>query len=404
MTPLILRNCRLIDGTGRVWSRADIHVQGDRIHAVSRETSQDIGSRSVDLTGKTVIPGLINCHTHVCGDRLDLPPGATPPQLVAEYAIRGARWLEQALRIGVTAIRDVGGKQHVDLALRRMVDQGLVAGPTVRAAGRLICMTGGHGWHGQDGFEADGPDQVRKAARLQLKAGADLIKLMATGGVMTPGTQPGATQLTQTEMAAAVDEAHKAGRRAAAHAEGREGIRNAILAGVDSVEHGYELDDEIIELMLERGTFLCPTLTCDIRIAEHGTDLGLPADAVEKMRRWIDHLLDSFQRAQKAGVRIAAGNDAFADWVSIGDMASEIEAMTEYGMDAHSALIAATANAAELLQLRDEGVVEPGKRANLVVLNGDPLEDIRAVANVVAVMKDGAWVNLSHPTEGAGPI
>jgi len=311
-------------------------------------------------------------------------------QLVAECAVRGAHWLEQALEQGVTAIRDVGGTEHVDLALKRMVDQGIVAGPSMRAAGKYIIMTGGHGW--QRGIEADGPHEVRKAARLQLKAGADVIKIMATGGIMTPGTQPGSPQLTREEMAAAVEEAHKAGRTVAAHAEGREGIYNAILAGVDSIEHGYELDDEIIELMLERGTYLCPTLTCDIRIAERGTELGIAADSVDKMKHWIDHLLDSFQRAHKAGVRVAAGNDAFAEWVAVGDMASEIAAMVQYGMKPHDALIAATANAAELLQLPDEGVIGPGKRANLVVLDGDPLADIKAVGNVVAVMKDGAWI------------
>ena len=271
-----------------------------------------------------------------------------------------------------------------------MIDQGIIAGPRMRAAGRAICMTGGHGY--RNGIEVDGADEARKAARLQLKAGADVIKVMATGGVLTPGTQPGSSQLTQEEMAAAVDEAHKAGRTAVAHAEGREGIYNAILAGVDSIEHGYELDDEIIELMLKHGTFLCPTLTCDIRIAEHGSEFGISADSVDKMKRWLDHLLDSFQRAHRAGVRVAAGNDAIAEWISVGDIASEIAAMVQYGMDAHDALIAATANAAQLLQLTDEGVVVSGKRANLVILDGNPLVDIKALQKVVAVMKDGNWV------------
>jgi imidazolonepropionase-like amidohydrolase len=389
---LILRNARLIDGTGEIWDRADIRVEDGCIREVSSGMVLDDHARTVDLAGKSVVPGLINCHTHVCGDRLDLPPGVTSMQLVAEYAVRGARWLEDALQNGVTTIRDVGGKAHVDLALKRMVEKGQLTGPRMRVAGRLICMTGGHGWYNQDGIEADGPNEVRKATRSQLKAGVDLIKVMATGGVLTAGTQPGAPQLSREEMAAAAEEAHKAGRTVAAHAEGRAGIRDAVLAGVDSIEHGYELDDEIIDLMLERGTFLCPTLTCDLRIAEHGTELGLPTAAVEKMRRWIDRLLASFERAHKAGVHIAAGNDGFADWIPIGDMASEIEAMTRYGMGAHAALLAATANAAELLQLPDEGTLVPGKRANLVVLDGDPLTDIHALQAVMAVMKDGAWI------------
>jgi imidazolonepropionase-like amidohydrolase len=393
---LILRNARLIDGTGETLDCANVHIEGVHIRQISTGPILDDRAETVDLVGKTVLPGLINCHTHVCGDRLDLPPGATPTQLVTEYAIRGARWLEDALQRGVTAIRDVGGKAHVDLALKRLVACGQLAGPSMRVSGRLICMTGGHGWYNQDGIEADGPHEVRRAARSQLKAGADLIKVMATGGVLTAGTQPGAPQLTQKEMATAVQEAHRAGRTAAAHAEGQKGILNAILAGVDSIEHGYELDNKIIDLMLERGTFLCPTLTCDLRIAEYGTELGLPEEAVEKMRRWVDHLLTSFELAHKAGVRIAAGNDAFADWVPIGDMASEIEAMTKYGMDAHAALLAATANAADLLQLPDEGSIVPGNRANLVVVDGDPLADVRALHAVVAVMKDGAWVTRRH--------
>ena len=396
---LILRNARLIDGTGKIWDRADIYVEDGRFREVSVRPLLDDHAQTVDLAGKTVVPGLINCHTHVCGDRLDLPPGATSTQLVAEYAVRGARWLEDALRNGVTAIRDVGGKAHVDLALKRIVDKGHLAGPRLRVSGRLICMTGGHGWYNQDGIEADGPTEVRKAARSQLKAGVDLIKVMATGGVLTAGTQPGAPQLTREEMRAAAEEAHKAGRTIAAHAEGRVGIRDAVLAGVDSIEHGYELDDEIVDLMLERGTFLCPTLTCDLRIAEHGTELGLPAAAVEKMRRWIDRLLASFELAHKAGVRIAAGNDAFADWIPIGDMASEIEAMTRYGMGAHAALLAATANAAELLQLPDEGTIVPGKCANLVILDGDPLTNIQALHTVDAVMKDGAWTACRNDEE-----
>jgi len=379
----------LIDGTGHVWERADIGIDAGRIASVQAAGSAPLLAGDVDLAGKSVIPGLMNCHTHICGARTPAAGGITPAQLYVEYALRGARWLEDALQRGVTAIRDLGGIEHVDLGLKRLVEMGKIAGPRMRCAGRAICMTGGHGY--TNGIEADGPAEVRKAARGQMKAGADTIKVLATGGIMTPGTQPGSPQLTREEMAAAVGEAHKAGFAVAAHAEGRQGIRDAILAGVDSIEHGYELDDEIIELMLERGTFLCPTLTCDIRIAEFGDELGLPPGAVEKMRRWLEHLLTSFERAAAAGVRVAAGNDAFADWVAPGDMAGEVAAMVHYGMAPHQALIAATANAADLLRLADEGIIAPGKRANLVVLDDDPLVDVKMLGQVAAVLKDGAW-------------
>ena len=389
MSATMLRAGRLIDGAGRLWERADICIEGDRIVAVGESLPAASGAAEIPLAGATIIPGLMNCHTHICGERSPAAGGITPTQLHVEYAWRGAHWLEDALQRGVTAIRDLGGVEHVDLGLKRLVEQGKLAGPRVRSAGRAICMTGGHGY--TNGVEADGPAEVRKAARGQMKAGADTIKVLATGGVMTPGTQPGSPQLTREEMAAAVEEAHKAGFGVAAHAEGRQGIRDAILAGVDSIEHGYELDDEVIGLMLERGTFLCPTLTCDIRIADFGDRLGLPPGAVEKMRRWIGHLLTSFERAHKAGVRIAAGNDAFADWVAPGDMAGEIAAMVQYGMTPHAAIIAATANAAELLRLPDEGTLVAGKRANLVILAGDPLADVAALRDVRGVLKDGAW-------------
>jgi imidazolonepropionase-like amidohydrolase len=395
MASLILHNARLIDGIGRVWERATIQVEGDSIRAVSEDGPPDNGAERIDLSGRTVIPGLMNCHTHVCGAIIPPPPGATPAQQLAVYAVRGERWLRQALDMGVTAIRDVGGLEHVDLGLKRMLESGMVAGPRMRAVGKLITMTGGHGY--PQGMEADGPDEVRKAVRTQIKAGADAVKLLATGGIATPGTWPGAPQLTLAELTAGVEEAHNAGWKVGAHAEGKQGIKNAVLAGVDSIEHGYEVDAEIIELMLERGTFLCPTLTCDIRIAEHGDDYDLPPGSVEKMKHWIEPLVTSFERAHKAGVRIAAGNDSFADWVPISDMAGELAAMVQYGMDPHAAILAATANSAELLQLPDEGTLAPGKRATLVVLDGDPIANIANLGKVVGVMKDGRWVRTPVP-------
>jgi imidazolonepropionase-like amidohydrolase len=242
------------------------------------------------------------------------------------------------------------------------------------------------------GLQADGPDAVRRAARENLRAGAGSIKLMATGGMMTGGRQAGQPQLTIEEMAAAVDEAHKRGVPVAAHAESQVGVLNAIRAGVDSVEHGHGGDQEAIDLMLERGVALVPTILSDRRIIDHGIAAGIPDFVVEQCEALHGSLVVFLEAAIKAGVRVAAGNDGGAPLVPIGDMASELELYVRHGMSPLEALASATIVTADLFGLADIGLVEEGQAADLVVVDGDPIESIAALRSPAAVISRGRLV------------
>jgi imidazolonepropionase-like amidohydrolase len=390
-----LTNVRLFDGTGRVWPAAAVHIQGERIAGVYERAPETLSPEEpvLDLAGKTIIPGLINCHTHLCLDGSPDPSAAWMRQTITKNVLVAAKHAERTLRAGITTVRDLGGMEYVDIALRDAINEGLIPGPRMKVSGKVICMTGGHGW-GPGGREADGPDEVRKAAREQLKAGADIIKIMATGGVMTFGVEPGSQQLNEDEMRAAVEEARKAGKLTASHAQGAAGIKAVVRAGVDSIEHGFYLDDEAIALMLERGTYFVPTLAALYHILEAGTAAGIPAFMVEKSLRARDAQLASFERARKAGIPIAAGNDGGTPFNTADNLPSELERLVENGMTPAEALLAATSVASRLLRMEAEiGTIEAGKRADLVVLDGDPLADIRSVRKVRMVFKDGSIVH-----------
>jgi imidazolonepropionase-like amidohydrolase len=342
----------------------------------------------IDVTGKTVIPGLINCHTHLCLDGSPDPITALKQRSVTENVLIAAQHAKAALCAGVTTVRDLGGWEGVDLGLKKAINDGIILGPRMLVSGRALCMTGGQGHF--IGREVDGPDEARKGAREQLKAGVDIIKLMATGGVMTPGVDPGSAQLTFEELRVAVEEAKKAGKLTATHAQGTTGIKNAIRAGIDSIEHGFFLDAEAIDMMLERETFLVPTLAALYEAIDRGPDFGIPAFMIEKALRASDAHLDSFHRAREAGVRIAAGNDGGTPFNQADNLASELERMVAAGMSCVEALATAHSAASDLLRMADQiGTVEPGKLADLVVLDADPRADISAVRQVHLVIKAG---------------
>ena len=382
---------RLIDGTGDTpIEDAVVVIEGDLISSVGKMCAHTVasGAEVIDVSGKTVMPGLINCHTHLCLDGSLDPVAAWQQRSLTENVLTAAKHAEATLRAGVTTVRDLGGWSGVDLELKKAINDHVVPGPRMLASGKVLCMTGGHGHF--MGREVDGPDQARKGAREQLKAGADIIKVMATGGVMTPGTDPGSAQLTYEELRAAVEEAEKAGKSTATHAQGTDGIKNALRAGIDSIEHGFFLDAEAIDMMLERGTFFVPTLAAVYHVIQSGPESGIPAFVQEKAERASDAQLDSFRRACEAGVRIAAGNDGGTPFNRADNLASELERLVAAGMSCTAALATAHSAGAELLRMADQiGTIEPGKAADLVVLDANPQADISAVRQVHMVIKAG---------------
>jgi imidazolonepropionase-like amidohydrolase len=291
-------------------------------------------------------------------------------------------------------VRDVGSREHISISLGRAIRDGVIPGPRTLAAGLAICMTGGHAWF--IGRQADGPVEVVKAVREQIDKGADVIKLITTGGVLTPGASPGSPQLTFEEIQAAVREAAQARRRVAAHAHGAEGMKNAILAGVHSIEHGTLLDNDALKLFLLHKTFLVPTLSAIQSGVEYGKTGGMPEDAFRKVVMLGDRQKVNFQKAVNAGVRIAMGTDAGTPFNPHGRNGQELRRMVELGLTPTDAIRAATSSASSLLGLDQQiGSVEPGKLADLIVVDGNPLEDIALLENpnrIVTVIQEGEIV------------
>src|SRR4051812_5430348 len=335
MSAIVLTNARLIDGTGSPPSdQATVVIENGRISSVQASASPlakgDTDTQTIDLEGRTLLPGLINAHIHLLMDAGPDPLMSLSRSDPATAVLHGARRGERILRAGITTARDLGGFEFAELALRAAFARGEFPGPRLLCAGKIITMTGGHGW--PLGFEADGPDEVRKAARRNLKRGVDCIKLMATGGVLTPGVEPGAQQLAEDELRAGIEEAHKAGKHTATHAQGVEGIKSSIRAGIDTVEHGIFLDDEAIAMMVDRGLVFVPTLAAPYQIVEAGEERGVPDYALEKSRRVMDAHRKSFEGALAAGVIIAAGNDGGTPFNPCEDLVTELRLMVDYGM------------------------------------------------------------------------
>jgi len=335
------------------------------------------GGARVDTTGATLMPGLIDAHVHLHLSGDDDANSIWHTGSPADLTLRILENAQAALCGGVTTVRDQGGKDFHELGVRDAINAGRHLGPTIKAAGKVISMTGGHGHY--VAWEADGVDAVVRAVRLNVKAGVDHIKIMATGGITTPLVDPLAPHLSAEELAAGVRTAHGLGKPTASHAEGAQGIRNALAAGIDSIEHGFELDDAIIETMLAQGTFLVPTLAAILHIVE-GTG-HFPAHVREKAALFSARHRESFRRYVKAGGKVAMGTDAGSQQNFHGENAQELRLMVEDGLAPLEALRAATAHAADLLRLSDAGRIREGYRADLLITDGNPADDISRVAD-----------------------
>lgn len=387
----VITDVTLVDGLGgKPVAGSAVVVEGRRISWIGPVDALPTGDTGtiVDGRGGALLPGLINCHVHLCNNGTADLFSQVQRDTITIAALRGNLNLHLTLQSGITSVRDCGAANNIAVDLARAVDDGLVPGPRIKAAGRVITMTGGHGHF--IGREADGADGVRAATRAEIKEGAHFIKTMATGGVLTPGVSPTQTALQLDELEQVAREAHNAGRRTAAHAIGNGGIKNAIRAGIDSIEHGFYLDDEALELAVDRGTMLVPTLIAVNQIVDNGTAGQIPSWVVEKAESESGHHRESFLAAVRSGMRIAAGTDAGTPFNPHSDLPQELVLMVEYGLSPSEAIVAATRNAAENLDLLHEvGTIETGKLADLVIVAGDPTQDITAIMDVQFVMKDG---------------
>jgi len=353
------------------------------------------GARIIDLSDKTVLPGLIDMHDHITGDaRFHGYSGlAISVPREALYGVMNARI---TLDAGFTTIRNVGASSYTDVALRDAINDGDIAGPRMRVSGPALGITGGHCDNNLLPREydvtaegvANGPWAVRAKVREVIKYGADLIKFCATGGVLSKGDSVGGQQYTLEEMTALVDEAHMHDRKVAAHAHGAQGIKTAILAGVDSVEHSSLIDDEGIKLAKERGTYLVMDIYNDTFILEHGAEVGMLQESLDKERAIGQLQRDNFRKAHAAGVKMAFGSDGAV--YPHGDNGKQFAYMVEYGMTPMEAIQAATVGAADLLGWKDDvGAIGPGFYADIIAVDSSPLDDVTVLENVSFVMKGG---------------
>ena len=374
-----------------------IVIKGNRIVEVGPRSKVKIPQNAevIDLSRATVLPGLIDLHTHLTSPH-NLNSYESLGVSVSRQALYGATNARRTLDAGFTTVRDLGAAGFSDVALRDALNAGELPGPRIQVAGTAIGMTGGHcdnnllapQFQYKEEGVADGPWEVRAKVREVVKYGADVIKFCATGGVLSKGTDVNATQYTLEEMKALVDEAHKLGRKVAAHAHGTDGIKLAIRAGVDSVEHASLLDDEAISLAKKNGTALSMNLYSSQYLVEEGEKSGVLPESIEKARSIHEKRQQSFRRAHAAGAFVVFGSDSGV--YPHGENAKQFELMIRNGMTPLAAIQAATIHAAKVLNWSDKiGSIEPGKFADLIAVEGNPLSNITLLEHVRFVMKDG---------------
>jgi len=397
---LVFRGGRVFDGTGAAPSPAEVAVEDGRIVDVGPSLD---GDEAIDVGGRTILPGFFDCHVHVTVSHLDTLRQIDTPFSYQFY--EAARNLERTLAVGITSIRDAGG---ADLGIKQAREDGLIAGPRMQISLSMISQTGGHGddWTvsgievplllphpGRPPTLVDGPDEMRRAVRTLIRMGADVIKVATSGGVLSPRDDPRHAHFRPAELDVLVEEATAAGRFVMAHAQATDGIKNAIRAGIRSIEHGIYLDDEAIDLMLEHGTYLVATLVAPQGVLDAAdAGIGFPAAVLEKARSVAEIHRASFRKAAAAGVRIAMGTDSGV--APHGRNLRELELMVAGGMSPAAALVATTKTASGLLGVDgDRGTIEPGKRADLVIVDGDPLDMTDLGARVRSVYQDGVLVS-----------
>ncbi len=401
MTRTVLHGGMVFDGSGAPAAPADVLIEDGKVLDVA---SQLDGDEGVDVSGKWLLPGFFDCHTHVMfgPEMMDTGRRVNTPFSIRFYdAVHN---LEATLRQGVTSIRDAAG---ADLGVKTAVDRGRIRGPRMQISIAMLSQTGGHGdgwtvcgaelglggdYPGMPHAVVDGPDAMRQKVRELLRAGADVIKVATSGGVLSPRDDPRHGHFRDDELEVLVAEATAAGRFVMAHAQATEGIKAAVRTGIRSIEHGIYLDDEAIAMMLDRGTFLVPTLSAP-RGVFAARDAGIPVPDVfiKKCEMVIEVHTESIRRAIEAGVKVAMGTDSGV--CPHGQNARELALMADCGMSPTDALVATTRTAAELLGVSEQlGTLEPGKRADVVVVDGDPLELDKLPDRIGQVWKDGVQV------------